>query len=104
MDSKSSAVIVPAFFLNKEPILAKCGSLMECAKVSEENFPGTREELKNCINSGKCLLYKHRTITHVGERGDFSRSDMSTCTGSTSGNRIQSCVCVVLQTGSRSLT
>lgn len=67
MDSDSSAIIVPAFFLKKEAILAKCGSLMECAMVSERNFPGTREELKECVDRGDCLLYKHKTITHVGE-------------------------------------
>ena len=49
MDSDSSAIIVPAFFLKKEAILSKCGSLMECAMVSERNFPGTREELKDAI-------------------------------------------------------
>ena len=40
---------------------------MECAMVSERNFPGTREELKECVDRGDCLLYKHKTITHVGE-------------------------------------
>lgn len=64
MDSDSSAIIVPAFFLKKEAILSKCGSLMECAMVSERNFPGTREELKECVDRGDCLLYKHKTITH----------------------------------------
>ena len=102
MNSNTSAVIVPAFFLEKEPILAKCGSLMECAQVSEKHFPATREELKECIDRGDCLLYKRKTITHVGERGGLSRSDTSTCTGSTSGTRLQSCVCVALQTASRS--
>ena len=104
MDSDSSAIIVPALFLKKEAILSKCGPLMECAMVSERYFPGTREELKECVDRGDCLLYKHKTITHVGERSDLSRSDTSTCTGSASGSRSRSCACGASPTGPRSRT
>ena len=65
MNSHSSAIIVPGFFLNKETVLPRCKGLMDCALLSEQLFPRNRSSLLKCIRKGTCLLQKANTITHV---------------------------------------
>ena len=55
----NSAVIVPAIFLNPHLVKKQCTTLEECAQVSVQLFPTTKEELRECIASHTCQLSKH---------------------------------------------
>lgn len=64
-NSPTSVTIVPAFFLDKKPILANCTSLLSCALQSEAVFPTNKRSMMRCLKQKQCLLYKENTVTHV---------------------------------------
>ena len=74
-DHTSAAVIVPAFFLAKEPILERCSTILSCAlewvyflqltNRSEKAFPTNKTQLLRCLHNNMCLTKKKNTQTHV---------------------------------------
>ena len=74
-DQTNAAVIVPAFFLAKEPILERCTTILSCAleymychqltNRSEKAFPTNKAQLVKCLNKNMCFTKKKNTQTHV---------------------------------------
>ena len=79
LDSKKAAVIVPAFFLQREEILDNCSSILSCAELwqrakgvrrrSNRAFPRNKTELVECLRKGKCFSKKQKALTHVAVVG-----------------------------------
>ena len=78
LDSKRTAIIVPAFFLTRNEILSNCSTVLSCAKLcwsacviksrSNNTFPRNKNELVDCLRKEKCFSKKQKALTHVQMR------------------------------------
>ena len=65
LDSNSTAVIVPAMFLDTNLVLPRCEKVLDCAILSEQLFPANKSELLTCLQDKRCSTMKSKGLQHV---------------------------------------
>ena len=65
LDSESTAIIVPAMFIDTNLVLPRCKTVLECAILSEELFPANKTDLLDCLQKRRCSTRKGNGVQHV---------------------------------------
>ncbi|KAK8790276.1 hypothetical protein WA588_000438 [Blastocystis sp. NMH] len=89
LDSNSTAVIVPAMFLNSNLVLPRCEKVLECAILSEELFPANKTDLLTCLQERRCSTMKAKGIQHRYVQREWISGDYTYLKMKCFANRLQ---------------